>query len=54
MIVGDADAALAQLEPLLAIPSPISIPALRADPKWAFLRSHPRFQQLLARHGPTG
>jgi hypothetical protein len=28
------------------MPAPISPPLLRIDPKWAPLRSHPRFRQL--------
>ncbi len=36
------------LEPLLAIPSWVSMPALRADPAWR-LWGRPRFRALVAR-----
>ncbi|HEU5169871.1 MAG TPA: protein kinase [Gemmatimonadales bacterium] len=48
MMVGDPERAVELLEPLLRIPSPITREALRADPAWAPLRQHPRFQQLVA------
>jgi hypothetical protein len=44
---GDYDAALDQLEYLLSIPSPVSIPLLRVDPLYAPLRGNPRFERLL-------
>jgi len=47
MLVGEPDSAVAELEPLLSIPSWISIPALRADPVWEPLRASPRFRQLV-------
>ena len=47
MMVGEHDAAVAQIEGLLAVPSPTSVPMLRTDPIWAPLRDHPRFQALL-------
>jgi serine/threonine-protein kinase len=47
-MVGEYDAAIDQLEVLLAVPSPMSVPMLRIDPTWNPLRDHPRFQQLLA------
>jgi Flp pilus assembly protein TadD len=46
-VVGDYDAALAQLEPLLAIPGNVSPGALRLDPDFIPLRSLPRFRQLV-------
>jgi serine/threonine-protein kinase len=45
---GEVDSAVAQLERLLKVPSPISVPGLRADPRWRFIRDDPRFQRLLA------
>ena len=45
--VGDRDATIAELPALLAVPSEISVPALRTDPDWDSLRTHPRFQRLL-------
>ncbi len=47
-MVGAYDAAIDQLEILLAVPSPVSVPYLRIDPTWDPLRGHPRFQRLLA------
>ena len=47
--VGDAEAAIDQLDQLLSIPSPVSIPLLRVDPTWNQLRRNPRFQHLLKR-----
>ena len=48
-MVGEYDAAVEQLAYLLSIPSHISVPLLRLDPKWDALRDHPRFQRLLKR-----
>jgi serine/threonine-protein kinase len=47
-MVGEYDAAIDQLEALLAVPSPMSVPMLRIDPTWNPLRGHPWFQALLA------
>jgi serine/threonine-protein kinase len=47
-MVGEYDAAIDQLEILLAVPSPTSVPMLRLEPTWNPLRDHPRFQALLA------
>jgi serine/threonine-protein kinase len=47
LMVGDYDAAIAQLEYLLSIPGELSVPLLRLDPTWAPLRSHPRFKKLI-------
>ena len=45
--VGEADGAIDQLEHLLTIPSAISAPMLRVDPRWDSLRDHPRFLILV-------
>jgi TolB-like protein/Flp pilus assembly protein TadD len=45
-MVGDYEAAIDQLELLLSIPSSISVPLLRIDPRWELLRDHPRFRAL--------
>ncbi len=46
-MVGETYAAIDQLEHLLSIPSPLSVPLLRLDPIWDPLRDHPRFQRLV-------
>jgi serine/threonine-protein kinase len=47
-MVGEYDAAIDQLDTLLAVPSPTAVPLLRIEPTWNPLRDHPRFQRLLA------
>lgn len=47
VLVGDYDAAVEELESLLAIHSPISVPWLMVDPTWDPLREHPGFKNLL-------
>ncbi len=49
-MVGEHDAAIDQLENLLAVPSPTAVPMLRIDPIWDPLREDPRVQALLARY----
>ncbi len=49
-MVGEYDAAIDQLESLLAVPSNTAVPMLRIDPTWDPLREHPRFQALLAKY----
>ena len=49
--VGELDLAVDQLEILLSIPSKLSVPLLRLDPRWDPLRDHPRFQELLEEDG---
>jgi TolB-like protein/DNA-binding SARP family transcriptional activator/Tfp pilus assembly protein PilF len=46
--LGDADAAIDELESLLARPSLFSVHMLRLDPGWDRIRAHPRFKALLA------
>jgi len=46
-VVGEHDKALDLIEYLLSIPSWISVPLLRLDPKWDSLRESPRFRSLL-------
>ena len=46
--VGEREEAVNRLEYLLSIPSLISKPGLRTDPRWAPLHGYPRFEQLVA------
>jgi serine/threonine-protein kinase len=48
---GDADAALDEIERLLAGPSMLTVHTLRLDPRWDPIREHPRFKALLAKYG---
>ena len=50
-MLGDYEAALDGLEMLLGMPSAISIPWLRLDPRWAPLWELPRFQELAEKYG---
>jgi tetratricopeptide (TPR) repeat protein len=45
---GDAEAALDEIERLLAGPSWLSVHTLRLDPVWDPLRGNPRFERLVA------
>ena len=47
VMVGEFDAAIDQLEFLLARPGKMSIHLLRLDPAWDPLRNHPRFKKLV-------
>ena len=49
-LVGERDAAIDQIEYLLAIPSPLTGGWLRVHPYWDPLRDHPRFQALLEKY----
>ncbi len=50
VMVGEYEAAIDQLEILVAIPSVYSVAWLRIHPLWEPLRGHPRFQRLLAKY----
>ncbi len=50
-MVGEYDTAMDHIEYLLSIPSTVSVPWLRLDPRWRPLWDHPRFQELVARYG---
>ena len=45
--LGEADSTVKQLRTLLAVPSWISVPLLRADPTWDPVRRNPGFQALV-------
>jgi serine/threonine-protein kinase len=47
---GDAEAALDEIERLLAGPSWLSVHTLRLEPLWDPIREHPRFQALLIKY----
>jgi len=49
-LVGDANAALDEIERLLDGPSFLSVHTLRLDPRWDPIREHPRFKALLAKY----
>ena len=51
---GEVDAALDEIEQLLAGPGWLSVHGLRLDPRWDPLRDHPRFQALLDDTSPSG
>jgi serine/threonine-protein kinase len=46
----EAEAALDEIERLLAGPSWLSVHTLRLDPRWDPIRDHPRFKALVARY----
>jgi serine/threonine-protein kinase len=48
--VGDVDAALNEIERLLAGPSMLSVHTLRLNPRWDPIREHPRFKALLVKY----
>lgn len=48
--IGDVDAALDEIERLLAGPSDLSVHVLRLDPSWDLIRNDPRFQALLVKY----
>ncbi len=50
VMVGEHDQALDQLETLLSLSSPVSIPWLKLDPRWRPLWDHPRFRELEKRY----
>jgi serine/threonine-protein kinase len=48
--VGEAEAALDEIERLLAVPSNLGFHTLRLDPRWDPIRDHPRFKALLVKY----
>jgi len=49
-MLGEHDAAVAQIEYLLSIPCLFSVQVLRLDPRWDPLREHPDYRRLLRRY----
>jgi hypothetical protein len=47
---GDAEAALDEIERLMALPCDVNVHTLRLDPRWDPIREHPRFVALLAQN----
>lgn len=47
-MLGEQDAAIDQLEVLLSVPSQVTVPLLKIDPRWDPLREHPRFRALVS------
>jgi len=52
-MAGEREAAISQLEMLLARPGQLCAWSVRLDSAWDPLRPHPRFQALLRKHGVT-
>jgi TolB-like protein/Flp pilus assembly protein TadD len=50
-IIGDAGGAVAILDGLLQRPSAITVPVLKLNPIWDFIRKDPRFQALIDKYG---
>jgi serine/threonine-protein kinase len=50
--LGEAEAALDEIEGLLKGPAWLTVHTLRLDPIWDPIRDHPRFRALLARSSP--
>lgn len=48
VLLGEYDAALDEIELLLSIPSHTSMAWFQADPIWAPVWEHPRFQNLIS------
>ncbi len=53
VMAGDHEAALDRIEYLLSIPSELSVPLLRLDPRWDPLRELPRFKALIEDAGAS-
>src|SRR5262245_711017 len=49
-LTGESDEAFHLIEHMLEIPSELTIPILKLDPRWDRLRKDPRFQALIDKH----
>ncbi len=52
--LGEVEKAVADLEYLLSVPSPVTVHTLRSRLTWKIVRDHPAFQALLRKHGGHG
>jgi len=53
-LAGEQEAALEQMEHLLAIPSWLAVPWIELDPRWRSLRGHPRYRDLMDKYRQPG
>jgi len=51
--LGEVELAVADLEALLGVPSPVTAHTIRSRVTWEPIRGHPAFQALLSKH-PAG
>jgi tetratricopeptide (TPR) repeat protein len=49
-MAGEKDEAFRQLDYLLSIPSKISVPLMKIDPRWDSLKSNPKFDDLVRKY----
>jgi serine/threonine protein kinase len=49
--LGEAEQAIARLDEVLSFTGAVSIPMLEMDPLWGGIREHPRWRELVNKHG---
>jgi hypothetical protein len=54
VLLGEYDAALDLLEPVVSRPGQVFAHDLRLDPTWKALRGNPRFEKMIADNLPPG